>query len=241
MAHTFATIGIVHSCFKEKFGIPRQSGLAPDARAVLELNPPYSREENLRGLEAYSHLWVVYIFHATAASTDKTTVRPPRLGGNRRVGVFGSRSNYRPNPIGLSVCELAHIEMSQGHGRLHLKGVDILDQTPVIDIKPYLPYADVCPAARADWASEPPRPRFRVHFSPAVETVLSSLAPTDRQSLRRLIVQLLRLDPRPAYYRDQASRSCFGMRLDRYDVQWEVRPKGIRVNALIPATSDRVR
>jgi tRNA-Thr(GGU) m(6)t(6)A37 methyltransferase TsaA len=235
MAYVFETIGTIHSCFKEKFGIPRQSGLVPDARAVLELAPPYSRMENLQGLEGYSHLWVIFILHATAARPDKTTVRPPRLGGNRRVGVFGSRSNFRPNPIGLSVCELERIEVDRGHGRLHLKAVDILDQTPVIDIKPYLPYADAYPAATAGWAYEPPRSRFTVHFSPAAEAVLASLAPAPRQTLRRLIVQVLRLDPRPAYYREQAPKSCFGMRLDQWDVHWEVRTEGIRVNALVPA------
>jgi tRNA-Thr(GGU) m(6)t(6)A37 methyltransferase TsaA len=238
MAYVFETIGTIHSCFKEKFGIPRQSGLAPDARAVLELDPPYSRMENLRGLADYSHLWVVYVFHATAARPDKATVRPPRLGGNRRVGVFGSRSNFRPNPIGLSVCELESIEVDQGHGRLHLKAVDILDQTPVIDIKPYLPYADAWPAATAGWAHEPPRPRFAVHFSPAAEAVLASMGPARRQTLRRLITQVLRLDPRPAYYGGQASKSCFGMRLDQWDVRWEIGAEDIRVNALVPVPHD---
>ncbi len=233
MAYTFETIGTIHSCFKEKFGIPRQPGLVPDARAVLCLDPPYSRQENLQGLEGYSHLWVIYVFHATAAPSDKTTVRPPRLGGNRRVGVFGSRSNFRPNPIGLSACELERIEINQGHGRLLLKGVDILDQTPVIDIKPYLTYADACPGATAVWASDPPPPRFPVRFSAAAEAVLASLPPADLGQLQRLVEQVLCLDHRPAYYRKQARKHRFGMRLDRWDVRWEIRPDGICVNDLV--------
>ncbi len=235
MRFTFETIGTIHSCFKEKFGIPRQAGLAPDARAVLKLKTPYSRVENLHGLEEYSHLWLLYVFHAAAARSEKTSVRPPRLGGNRRVGVFGSRSNYRPNPIGLSACELVRIEVSHGHGVLHLRGVDILDQTPVIDIKPYLPYADACPTAAAGWAAEPPAIVFRVHFSAPAEAVLTSLAPAERQLLRRLIQQVLSLDPRPAYYREQKTcKSGFGMRLGRWEVRWEVRADEIQVTELIP-------
>ncbi len=234
MTCIFESIGTVRSCFKEKFGTPRQSGLAPDARAILELKPPYSRSAYLRGLEGYSHLWLIYIFHAVGAQPDKSTVRPPRLGGNRRVGVFASRSNFRPNPIGLSACELEALEFIQGHGRLHLKGVDILDQTPVIDIKPYLPYADCCPSASAEWSSDAPAPRFAVYFGPAAEAVLISLPPEDQARLRRLIDQVLRLDPRPAYDRGRAGKRSFGMRLDRWDVQWEIRPDGIRVKDLIP-------
>ncbi len=234
MSFTFETIGTIQSCFKEKFGIPRQSGLAPDAWAVLELKAPYSRAENLQGLEGYSHLWLIYVFHAAAARPDKSSVRPPRLGGNRRVGVFGSRSNFRPNPIGLSVCQLARIEFNQGHGILHLKGVDILEQTPVIDIKPYLPYADACPAAAADWAADPPASVLAVHFSAMAETVLTSLPTEERDPLRRLIQQVLSLDPRPAYYRGQARKSCFGMRLVRWDVRWVVRGDGIQVTNLVP-------
>ncbi len=235
MRFTFETIGTIHSCFKEKFGIPRQAGLAPDARAVLKLEPPFSRVENLHGLEEYTHLWLIYVFHAAAARADKTSVRPPRLGGNRRVGVFGSRSNYRPNPIGLSACELVRIEVSHGHGILHLRGVDILDQTPVIDIKPYLPYADACPTAGAGWAAEPPAIVFTVHFSAQAEALLTSLPPAERHPLRRLIQQVLSLDPRPAYYREQQTcRSGFGMRLGRWDVRWEVRADGILITELVP-------
>ena len=238
MIFTFETIGIIHSCFKEKFGIPRQPGLAPDARAVLELRLPYSRVENLQGLEGYSHVWILYVFHAALAHPHKSKVRPPRLGGNRRVGVFGSRSHYRPNPIGLSVCELERLEISGGHGRLLLKGVDMLDQTPVIDVKPYLPYADALPEALAGLAPDPPVPLFRVYFSAAAEAVLMSLPPDQRGALRRLIDQVLSLDPRPAYDKRRAPRTFYGMRLACWDVRWEIRPDGIRVSDLFPTADD---
>lgn len=234
MMFTFETIGIVRSCFKEKFGIPRQPGLAPDARAVLEFKPPYSRVENLQGLEDYSHIWILYVFHAAPPQPHKTKVRPPRLGGNRRVGVFGSRSYFRPNPIGLSVCALERLEIARGHGRLLLKGVDILDQTPVIDVKPYLPYADALPEARAGLAPDPPPLLFKVYFSAAAEAALMALPPAQRGELRRLIDQVLRLDPRPAYARRQTPRPSYGMRLARWDVRWEMRPQGIWVSDLIP-------
>lgn len=234
MRFTFERIGTIHSCFKEKFGIPRQPGLAPDARAVLELNAPFNRAEYLRGLESYSHLWVVFVFHAAMSRLDKSTVRPPRLGGNRRVGVFGSRSNFRPNPIGLSVCALERIAFAEGQAKLYLTGVDILDQTPVIDIKPYLPYADAPTSATVGWSPDTPAPRCTVCFSPLAEAALALLPPEDRGRLRRLISQVLSLDPRPAYHHQRACKSAYGMRLDQWDVRWDIGPEGIRVIDLVP-------
>ncbi len=241
MTFAFETIGTLHSCFEQKFGIPRQPGLVPDARAVLVLKPPFSRAENLQGLEGYSHLWLIYVFHAVAARPAKSSVRPPRLGGNRRVGVFASRSYFRPNPIGLSVCELERIEIDEGHGVLHLRGVDILDQTPVLDIKPYLPYADCVPQAQAGWAANSPALRCGVHFSEAADAVLESLPSKERQDLRRLIRQVLSLDPRPAYLHRNDHRRCFGMRLASWDVRWEVRANDVEVKILIPVREGRTQ
>jgi len=143
---TFAPIGVIHSCFKEKFGIPRQPGLVPAARAVLELLPPYNRQRRCAGWRVFSHIWVSFVFHACWTSRGNRPVRPPRLGGNRRLGVFATRSTHRPNPIGLSAVELERIETGSGQVLLHLKGADLMDGTPVLDIKPYLPYSDVIPA-----------------------------------------------------------------------------------------------
>ena len=125
-------IGIVHSCFKEKFGIPRQAGLVREARATLELLPPFDRPEAVRGLESFSHIWIVFIFHANCRQSWKPTVRPPRLGGNRRMGVFASRSGFRPNPLGISAVELAALRFPDNRVVLDIRGGDLLDGTPVV-------------------------------------------------------------------------------------------------------------
>jgi tRNA-Thr(GGU) m(6)t(6)A37 methyltransferase TsaA len=151
---SLSPIGTIHSCYGEKFGIPRQPGLVKSATATLELLPPYNSPDALRGLDGFSHLWVIFLFHQSTRNQWKATVRPPRLGGNERVGVFASRSNFRPNPIGLSVVELLTVEGTQ----LHLGGGDFLDGTPVLDIKPYLPYADCIPSATGAFATRTPEP-----------------------------------------------------------------------------------
>ena len=224
---TFAPIGVVHSCFKEKFGIPRQPGLVPAARAVLELLPPYNRAEAVRGLEGFSHIWVSFVFHACLDESRKPTVRPPRLGGNRRLGVFATRSTHRPNPIGLSAVELERIEAAPGRVLLHLKGADLLDGTPVLDIKPYLPYSDVIPAATGGFAAEAPSALFEVNFSrPALERCAAV------PELELLICQILSQDPRPAYYGKNDDRRVFGMKLLDYDVKWEVHGDTVMVTAI---------
>ena len=122
---SFAPVGLIRSCFREKFGIPRQPGLAPAARATLELLPPYHQPAAVRGLEGFSHIWLVFAFHGIPAGHWQPTVRPPRLGGHQRVGVFASRSPFRPNPIGLSVVKLERIAIGQGKVILHLSGIDL--------------------------------------------------------------------------------------------------------------------
>jgi tRNA-Thr(GGU) m(6)t(6)A37 methyltransferase TsaA len=192
----FAPIGVVRSCFREKFGIPRQPGLASAARATLELLPPYNQPAAVRGLEGFSHLWLVFAFHGIPAGRWQPTVRPPRLGGNRRLGVFATRSTFRPNPIGLSAVKLERIATDHGKVVLHLAGVDVLDGTPVLDIKPYLPYADCIPTATGGFATEVPPSGLAVEFSPAAAAFCAALPVGDP---RELITQLLRQDPRPAY------------------------------------------
>jgi len=221
MKYAYHAIGVVHSCFKEKFGIPRQAGLVPEARGTLELFEPYNRREYLEGLEGFSHLWLQYVFHAASMPPAKSKVRPPRLGGNQRLGVFGTRSNFRPNPIGLSVVELEGITYGQG-GSLQLKGLDILDQTPVLDIKPYVPYADCRPEAIGGFAHERPRAVKKVRFSRAVRAIFHQSMPGATPRLARLIVQVLQLDPRPAFYGDQSPSQVFGMHLLDWNVRWRV-------------------
>ena len=214
------TIGVIHSCFKEKFGIPRQPGLVQEARAELELLPPYNRPEALNGLEGFSHIWVSFIFHQAIKGEWRPTVRPPRLGGNRRQGVFATRSPYRPNPLGLSVVELEAIEQRGSRPILHLKGVDLLDGTPVVDIKPYLPYSDIVPEARGGFADQaPPMEAIPIHYTEQAEAQIREREPRIPH-LRTLIEEILRHDPRPAYFGHVHERRRFGMRLYDFDLQW---------------------
>jgi tRNA (adenine37-N6)-methyltransferase len=221
MKFSYRAIGIVHSCFTEKFGIPRQAGLVPDARGTLELFEPFNRREYLEGLDEFSHIWLQYVFHAAVMAENRSKVRPPRLGGNRRLGVFGTRSNFRPNPIGLSLVALEGIDYDDG-ARLRLKGLDLLDQTPVLDIKPYIPYADCCPEADGGFARERPEAVLRVRFAARVRAILQEMPHPARRQLVRLLVQVLQLDPRPAYYGDQSPKQVFGMYLGDWNVRWRI-------------------
>jgi tRNA-Thr(GGU) m(6)t(6)A37 methyltransferase TsaA len=219
-AAAFRPIGHVRTPFKERFGIPRQPGLVPAATATLELLPPYDRDETLRGLDGFSHVWLIFLFHDTAAEGWRPTVRPPRLGGNARVGVFASRSPYRPNPIGLSLAELRGIDRRGGTLCIDLGPVDLLDGTPVLDIKPYLPYAD-CPAgARGGFAAEEPRARLHVKWSTQAEAALTRYE-QKYPRLRELIEEILALDPRPAYASEDRGR-VRGMKLYDFDLRWRV-------------------
>ena len=224
----FKPIGIIRSCFPEKFGIPRQPGLVKEATATLELLPPYDRVEALEGLEAFSHVWLIFVFHASLKETWKATVRPPRLGGNKRVGVFASRSMFRPNPIGLSVVELERIDTNSGQPRLLLKGVDLMDGTPVLDIKPYLPYVDAIPEAHGGYAHGTPEPHLQVEFSSAASAQCASHENT-YPNLMTLIIQVLELDPRPAYYDETRSSKEFGMRLLDFNIKWCLDGKKVEV------------
>ncbi len=215
----FAPVGVVRSCFRQKFGIPRQAGLAPAAQATLELLPPYNQPAAVRGLEGFSHLWLIFVFHGTPAGRWLPTVRPPRLGGNRRLGVFASRSPFRPNPIGLSAVRLERVQIGQGRVVLHLAGVDLLDGTPVLDIKPYLPYSDRIADAAGGFAPEAPEPGLAVDFSPQAAAFCANWPDGD---LRELIVQILRQDTRPAYERENAEPQHYGMKLYDFDLRWEM-------------------
>jgi len=220
MIQQLQPIGIIHSCFKEKFGIPRQPGLVREAEAELELLPPWDREEALRGLEGFSHVWILFLFHEAVRKEWSPTVRPPRLGGNKRIGVFASRSPFRPNPIGLSAVELGPVARREGRLLLRLRGVDLLDGTPVLDIKPYVPYADSIPDAHGGFADRAPESRIEVEFAAAAEQFLNTLPAEEHGRLRALVVRLLEQDPRPAYLEGASGRREFGMRLFDYNIRW---------------------
>lgn len=232
MTFFFQPIGVIHSCFKEKFGIPRQSGLVTASQATLELHSPYDCPEALAGLEGFSHIWLTFVFHQAIREGWKATVRPPRLGGNQRIGVFASRAPFRPNPIGLSAVLLEGIDCNDGHCKLHLRGADLLDGTPVLDIKPYLPYADALPEASGGFAAQAPVSDLTIRFSREAESQCAALAASGIPDLRQLIEQILQADPRPAYCADSDSQRNFGMKLYDFDVQWRVEGNIVEVLAL---------
>jgi tRNA-Thr(GGU) m(6)t(6)A37 methyltransferase TsaA len=225
-------IGIIHSPFKEKFAVPRQPGLAKSVEAELELLPPYNQLETLRGLEDFSHIWLIFLFHQNLNRNWHTTVRPPRLGGNKKVGVFASRSPFRPNPVGLSAVELVSISYRKPRLVLHLRGTDLVDGTPVLDIKPYLPYTDALTKARGAFASEVPV-SIPVEFSAEAEKDLLALQPTHPR-LRQVIIEILEQDPRPAYRVNNTDSNSYGVRIYNLNLKWEMIGETARVSAISP-------
>ncbi len=226
-------IGHMKTCFTEKFGVPRQAQMVPAAKGVLKLLPDPAFASALQQLETFSHVWVLFVFDRHQAQPWRSLVEPPRLE-QKKVGVFASRSPHRPNPIGMSVVKLERIDLEASGGiEIHLSGVDILDGSPVLDIKPYLPYADRVENASAGWA-EGPIDRFAVSFSPAS---LAALAENEKSSeLRELIEQMLSWDPRPSSQRKsmplrdpQTEGLVFRFRVSRYDVEWQVQNQSLHV------------
>lgn len=218
MEFSFPAIGIVHSCFKEKFGIPRQPGLAPLACAEIELLPPYDDRAAFDGLEGCTHLWIQFVFHANKREEWKAKVKPPRLGGNKTLGVFATRSPTRPAPIGLSVVRLRGIAERDGKLLVQISGVDLLEGTPVLDIKPYVPYVDCVPEAENSFASAPPE-LIAVDIPAPLIAVCVDYWQRTGTDLAGLITQVLQQDPRPQYQQPEPER-IYGMKLLDLDVRW---------------------
>ena len=217
----FNPIAIVHSCFSEKFGIPRQPGVVSHSKASIELLPPYNDPDAVQGLEQVSHIWVQFLFHANRVEGWKAKVKPPRLGGNKSMGVFATRSPIRPNPIGLSVVTLDSVVVASKQGCasvvLNVSGHDFLDGTPVIDIKPYVPYADCLPQATNLFAAAPPESML-VAFGERAQLLCGQPA-AKALNLRALIEQVLAQNPRPAYQKNDPTR-YYGMRIYRWNIRW---------------------
>lgn len=226
-------IGVVRSCFRKKFGIPRQPGLVPEATAAIELFPPYDNEQTLRGLEGFSHIWVLFIFHDSMEAEWKPTVRPPRLGGKKKVGVFASRSPFRPNPVGMSALELKKFGKEKGKTVLHVRGVDLLDGTPVIDIKPYIPYSDSIVEADGGYAGDEPEHKFAVSFSEEAQMECDELEGKGYAGLGSMAVSILRSDPRPAFYKPCHNRARFVLNLWDLDLEWKVEGDKIIIMKII--------
>ena len=223
MEHTIKVIAHIQSDFPEKFGIPRQSGLVPELRAKIVFEPEYRNPDALRGMDGFSHLWLIWQFSAAVRDTWSPTVRPPRLGGNERVGVFATRSPFRPNAIGLSCVRLEGVQHEDGLGNvLIVSGADLMDGTPIYDIKPYLPYADAHPEALGGFAPSP-KETIGVVCPPEL---LQKLPDEQREALFGVLAQ----DPRPQYQHDP--ERVYGMRFDRWDVKFRVNDSGLEVLSL---------
>jgi tRNA-Thr(GGU) m(6)t(6)A37 methyltransferase TsaA len=221
---TLDHIGIVHTCFGGKFGVPRQPGLCPAAWGRLVFHEACRSPEAIRGIDGFSHLWLIFGFHETAARGWNPTVRPPRLGGNRRVGVFASRSTFRPNALGLSLVRLEGIDTAAADAPvLLLGGVDLIDGTPVYDIKPYLPYAEALPDAAAGFAGGE-IPRLKIELADEAAEVFSSLP----ERAQTVIREALGLDPRPAVRAEDSDR-VFGALLCGRDVRFTIAEETCRI------------
>jgi tRNA-Thr(GGU) m(6)t(6)A37 methyltransferase TsaA len=214
---TIEPIAVIRSCFGGKFATPRQSGLCPSAWGTLVLHAPYRSAEAIRGIDGFSHLWLIFGFHQTIDQAWHHTVRPPRLGGNKRIGVFASRSTFRPNGLGLSLVRLEGIDRAAPDAPvLLLGGLDLIDGTPVFDIKPYLPYAEAPPEASGGFAHQaPPRLRVTVHHSASAAFVSLPARAQD------LLHEALSLDPRPATQASNDTR-IFGAELCGHNVRFTI-------------------
>ena len=207
---TIRPVAILRTPFAEKFGVPRQSGIIPAAEGRVAFLPEFASPDFVRGIEAFSHLWLVTGFHKNPPWDGAATVRPPRLGGNERVGVFASRSPLRPNGLGLSLVRLLGVEQ----GVLRVEGIDCVDGTPVYDIKPYLPYCEAKPEARADWAGAAPAARSAEQI--LVSAQIAQILPPEVLTLAR---QLLALDLQPAYQAVETGR-IYGMTVAGWNLRW---------------------
>lgn len=226
-------IGVIHSPWKEKFAVPRQPGLVQDGQGELHLVAPYNQPEAVRGLESFSHIWILFIFHQTMAGGWHPTVRPPRLGGNARLGVFATRSTFRPNPIGMSLVELKGIRCEKNQVILQLGSLDLVDGTPVVDIKPYLPFAEALPDAVAGFAQAAPAADMPVRFSLLAQQQLK-LHQKSFPNLARFIREVLAQDPRPAYRKGEAGSREYAAWLLDFNLRWRTDDTGTEVIALDP-------
>lgn len=216
-------IGVVRSPYPTKFAVPRQHGLAR-VRCFIELDPGVVEPTALRGIEEATHLWVIFGFHHVQGR-EASTVRPPRLGGNRRLGVLATRSPFRPNPLGLSAVRLVAVDGL----RLEVESGDFVDGSPVYDLKPYLPWADAIADARVSWAAEAPT-RLKVSFSADAERTLREHPRA--QPLRALLEETLAWDPRPAYHTAEPDRR-YGVAIADVDVQFSVTADEVRVERIV--------
>lgn len=219
-SYQFDSIATIESPYKEKFAIPRQPNLVSAAKGKVVLLGEANNSELVRDIEQFSHLWLLFVFHGTQDQGWKPLVRPPRLGGNKKTGVLATRSTFRPNPIGMSVVKLDKVCVKNKQTVLHISGLDLLDGTPIVDIKPYIPYSDAIINANGGFAQQQPQASINVVFTNQAQADLSQHE--QRQSeLALLIEQVLAQDPRPAYKKGKDDDKVYGMCLYDLNIQWK--------------------
>ena len=227
---TFKVIARIKSDFPDKFGIPRQSGLLKTLKSTVVFEPEFRNADALRGLEGFSHLWLMWIFSENVRDTWKPTVRPPRLGGNTRLGVFATRSSFRPNPLAMSCVKIESVNLvGEGAPSITVSGADLMDGTPIVDIKPYLPYADSVPEATGGFAEAVRFKKLEVEFAAEAQAAFDADFP---ESKKAALVELLSEDPRPAYQKD-ADR-VYGFRFADFEIRFKVQGDHLTVVAILP-------
>lgn len=214
----FRPIAHISTPFKQKFGIPRQSQSLSKAIGNITFSPDINASNACRGLSSFSHLWLSFVFHENLQGGWKDTVRPPRLGGNEKIGVFATRSTFRPNPLGLSVVRNLGLN---NNNELLVEGVDLLDQTPILDIKPYIHYADSVPDAESSFAALAPVSSMSIEYSPGVKQTLLEIH-KNRPEFEALLLNVLEQDPRPAYKALKKDDKIYSIHLFEYDIKWRV-------------------
>jgi tRNA-Thr(GGU) m(6)t(6)A37 methyltransferase TsaA len=234
---TYKTIATLRGPYKQKFAIPRQPNLVPEAMGELVFEKEFADANGLRALDQFSHLWLIWHFHETSAQGWSPLVHPPRLGGKEKVGVFASRSPFRPNSIGLSV--VRNLGSAEVDGKLALRvgGIDIVDETPILDIKPYVTYADSIADAESGFANEQPGSQRKISFSAsAMQDLTASAAEYPR--LRDFIVAVLQQDPRPAWRVQANDDKQYGMTLYDFNIKWQFSGDKIEVKAITSSDDD---
>lgn len=220
--YSFAPIGEIQTCFKERFGTPRQPGLAPSSWGILRLRPELNLADALHGLEGFSHVWLIFVFHQNTNKGIKTKVHPPRLLGEK-IGLFATRTPHRPNPIGLSVVKLEKIDGNE----IYLSGVDLIDGTPILDIKPYLPQADSISEAKLGWTSSRPERTISVEFTSEALKQYKDCAGSNAEKLMQMTKEILELDPRPNFYKGSSDHpnpytDTYGFCLEDFNVVYKM-------------------
>lgn len=218
--HNLNAIGLVDSPYKDKFAIPRQPGLAPSVISRLVFTGEYANPDAFRGLDQFSHIWIIFKFHLIPEDKWQPLIRPPRLGGNKKVGVFASRSTFRPNSLGQSVVKIENQYQAGNEYVIEVSGADLVNGTPIFDIKPYVPYSDSQSGAKAGYATDTPQVT-NVVFSQDAESFCQRFS-CQYPGLEQNLTEILAQDPRPSYRKGEVDDRVYGMRFYDLNVKWKV-------------------